>query len=47
LFFDQDNTQTLCPPCHDKHKQSVERIGFSKAIGCDGWPTDPLHPSNR
>jgi 5-methylcytosine-specific restriction endonuclease McrA len=27
LFWDEDNLQTLCKPCHDKHKQRAERSG--------------------
>ncbi|MEH3103448.1 MAG: HNH endonuclease signature motif containing protein [Sphingomonas phyllosphaerae] len=27
LFWDFDNLQTLCKPCHDRHKQRVERAG--------------------
>lgn len=28
LFWDADNLQTLCKsPCHDKHKQLIERAG--------------------
>lgn len=29
LFWDADNLQTLCKPCHDKHKQRAERAGTS------------------
>ncbi|SRR5579871_802906 len=25
LFFDDDNVQTLCKPCHDSAKQAAER----------------------
>jgi len=25
LFWDIDNLQTLCKPCHDRHKQRAER----------------------
>lgn len=25
LFWDEDNLQTLCKPCHDRHKQRAER----------------------
>lgn len=25
LFFDDDNVQTLCKPCHDSKKQALER----------------------
>lgn len=27
LFWDEGNLQTLCKPCHDKHKQRQERRG--------------------
>lgn len=47
LFFDFENTQSLCFPCHDKAKQSEERIGFDKRVGADGMPADPRHPFNR
>ncbi|MCV0371087.1 HNH endonuclease signature motif containing protein [Filomicrobium sp.] len=45
LFFDYDNTQSLCSPCHDCAKQSEERRGFSSTIGPDGWPIDARHPA--
>ncbi len=39
LFWDQRNWQSLCKPCHDRHKQSEERTGNAKlVIGLDGWP---------
>jgi 5-methylcytosine-specific restriction protein A len=38
--------QSVCQPCHDGDIQSEERLGFSKAIGPDGWPTDDRHPAN-
>jgi 5-methylcytosine-specific restriction protein A len=48
LFWDQANLQTLCSdPCHIKHKQQAERIGYSTEVGDDGLPLDPLHPANR
>jgi 5-methylcytosine-specific restriction protein A len=47
LFFDFNNTQSLCAPCHDIDKGHIEAHGFSKAVGADGYPTDPLHPMNR
>jgi len=46
LFFDYDNTQSLCAPHHDSEKQSEEARGYSTAIGEDGWPEDPRHPAN-
>lgn len=31
--------QSLCKPCHDRHKQAEERGGKAKPIiGLDGWP---------
>lgn len=39
--------QSLCKPCHDRHKQADEGRGFSSATGPDGWPTDSRHPMNR
>lgn len=40
LMFDADNLQSLCKPCHDKVKATVERKGY--LIGCDvnGIPSD-------
>lgn len=39
-MFDADNLQSLCKPCHDKVKATVERKGY--LIGCDvsGVPSD-------
>lgn len=47
LFFDFENTQSLCKRCHDKTKQAEEARGH--VIGCDikGRPRDPNHPWNR
>lgn len=41
LFFDPENTQSLCKPCHDRDKQALER-GFTPKprIGDDGWPIE-------
>ena len=47
LFWDEANWQSLCAPCHSSAKQSQERVGFSRQVGVDGWPIDPLHPANR
>lgn len=35
-----------CKPCHDSIEQSIERIGYNKQIGIDGWPVDPANNSN-
>jgi len=45
LFF-AGPFQSLCKPCHDRHKQSEERRGYSTAVGLDGWPVDERHPAN-
>ncbi|WP_226576528.1 HNH endonuclease [Acuticoccus sediminis] len=47
LFWDPENLQTLCQPCHDSAKQSEEARGYSSEIGADGFPIDPRHPANR
>lgn len=44
LFWDSNNWQSLCSPCHDRTKQQQEARGYSTAIGGDGWPLDPRHP---
>jgi len=36
--------QSLCAPCHDSIKRTVEGRGYSNAIGADGWPIDKRHP---
>ena len=43
LFWDQTNWQSLCQPCHDGAKASLEATG--KLRGCDvnGMPIDPNH----
>lgn len=43
LFWDRDNWQSLCKPCHDRHKQRLEKSG--RVVGCtlDGVPIDPNH----
>lgn len=46
LFFDPLNLESACKPCHDGPLQSDERKGFSSAVGLDGWPVSPSHPTN-
>lgn len=39
LFWDTNNWQPLCKPCHDSDKQSVERGGSGRrVVGLDGLP---------
>lgn len=37
---------SLCQRHHDSEAQQIERLGYSKAIGEDGWPIDQAHPAN-
>jgi|AmaraimetFIIA100_FD_contig_81_720863_length_1493_multi_3_in_0_out_0_1 hypothetical protein len=39
--------QSLCVPCHSGRKQSIEKLGYDKTVGVDGWPVDPNHPVYR
>lgn len=45
--FWEGELQSLCKPCHDRWKQSLERRGYSREIGDDGWPCDRKHPGNN
>jgi 5-methylcytosine-specific restriction protein A len=48
LFWDPKNLQTLCHPHHSSSKQQVEKRGYLKDIGTDGWPVDVAnHPVYR
>jgi len=47
LFFEFENTQSLCHSCHSSWKQSQEVRGYDDRIGDDGWPVDPAHPANQ
>ena len=39
LFFDRDNLQSLCKPCHDGWKHRVEIGALEKhEFGADGFP---------
>jgi hypothetical protein len=39
--------QSLCAACHSGRKQSIEKRGYDKTVGVDGWPLDPKHPVYR
>jgi hypothetical protein len=39
--------QSLCHPCHNITKKQEEIHGYSREIGVNGWPIDPLHPANK
>ena len=47
LFFEQDNWQPLCKPCHDSDKRIEDSRGYMPDIGADGFPIDPRHPACR
>lgn len=47
LFFDPENLQSLCAPCHDSGKAREEGRGFSVASDADGYPLDSNHPINK
>lgn len=38
LFWDPSNIQSLCAPCHSRHKQREERGTARPPIGLDGYP---------
>ncbi|WP_374274450.1 HNH endonuclease signature motif containing protein [Brevundimonas sp.] len=46
LFFDPDNWQALCAPCHDRFKAQVESRGWHDMTDWAGLPIDPNHPFN-
>lgn len=46
-FRDEDNWRASCKRCHDSTEQRIERTGYDRGVGKDGWPTDPLHPINK
>jgi 5-methylcytosine-specific restriction endonuclease McrA len=45
LFWDKNNWQALCKPCHDSTKQRIERSGI-KRIGIDGYPIADQNEDN-
>ncbi len=41
LFWDTNNWQPMCKPCHDGAKQAFERSGkIRQQVGLDGWCID-------
>lgn len=47
MFWDEDNWQSLCAPCHSGNKRQQEHHGYSQACGDDGVPIDVNHPYNK
>lgn len=38
LFYDADNLQSLCAPCHDRIKREMERGKDVIRFDASGWP---------
>lgn len=47
LFFDENNLDSLCAPCHDSTKQKQELNGHRPGADERGQPLDPTHPWNQ
>ena len=47
LFFDLDNTESVCKQDHDALIQREEARGYTIGSDINGRPVDPLHPWNR
>jgi hypothetical protein len=47
LAFWTGKVQSLCAMCHSGAKATIEKRGYDRAIGPDGWPLDPRHPCYR
>jgi 5-methylcytosine-specific restriction endonuclease McrA len=46
-LFIRGELQSLCSNCHNSRKkkaENIERRGYDKRVGSDGWPVDPRHP---
>lgn len=43
LFFDPDNLDSLCKPCHDGAKQQLEKSGVLRGCDLNGVPLDANH----
>ncbi|BBB65899.1 HNH endonuclease [Undibacterium sp. YM2] len=43
LFYDPENLQSLCKPCHDGAKQQLEKSGTLRGCDINGIPIDENH----
>jgi len=43
LFYDLNNLQSLCSPCHRSIKAQMERSGVVRGSDEQGLPIDPNH----
>lgn len=41
LFYNADNLQSLCKPCHDSVKQQQEKSGIIRGSDITGAPLNP------
>jgi 5-methylcytosine-specific restriction enzyme A len=46
LFFDLENTQSLCRTCHDGTKQKLEKTGIERGCDARGNPLSSSHHWN-
>lgn len=46
LFFDLENTESVCKQDHDALIQREEKRGYDIGCDVDGRPVDPVHPWN-
>jgi 5-methylcytosine-specific restriction endonuclease McrA len=47
LFWDVNNLQALCAPCHSAAKRIQEHHGYSQACDINGNPIDNKHQWNN
>jgi len=47
LFFDENNLDSMCKPCHDGAKQQMEKSGTLRGCDLGGVPLDSNHHWNR
>jgi hypothetical protein len=45
LFWDRENFQSLCKPCHDAVKQALDRSGRARGYDVRGLPLYPVTAS--
>lgn len=43
LFWNPNNHQALCKPCHDSYKKTLELTGITKGCDANGIPLDVGH----
>src|SRR5262245_2064747 len=43
-FWNPTNWQSLCARCHNSTKQQIDRKGWARGHGVDGWRLDDASP---